>query len=223
MVLTNAIYFKGKWENQFDRSAPATAILHAGGWGEIKTPMMSREGGFRFFYSSQDAGRSKTSFQVAEIPYRGGELSMVVILPGKHDGLPALEANVSAESLTSWLSQAIDVKSVGLQIPKFRVETDVMKLKEPLQKLGMVDAFIDGVADFSGMGGAPGDLHVSAVEHKAFVDVNEEGTEAAAATAVIVRENSATTPFRADHPFLFLIRDVQHGTILFMGRVVNPK
>jgi serpin B len=224
MVLTNAIYFKGKWENQFDPKRTRDGDFTLADGTKIKTPMMHREGGFRHYYERSQPDWRNAVLQLAEIPYRGGELSMVIVLPGKHDGLPDLEARLTPDALTEWLRNAADVsKSMDLMIPKFRLETAVMKLKEPLGKLGMSSAFMDGVADFSGMAGSPGGMYIHDVVQKALVDVNEEGTEATAATAVVMRAESATTPFRADRPFLFLIRDVKHGTILFMGRVTDPR
>jgi serpin B len=222
MVLANAVYFKGEWENHFDPRWTHNADFTLADGTKVKTPMMHRQSGFRHYYESSETARHSAELQLAEVPYRGGELSMVIVLPGKHDGLPTLEKRINPNALAEWLKNAVEAgRLMELVLPKFRLETAVMKLKEPLQKLGMVDAF-DKRADFSAMGGTPGELHISAVEHQAFVDVNEMGTEAAAATSPIAKGGEAID-FRADRPFLFLIRDVRHGTILFMGRVVNPK
>jgi len=161
-------------------------------------------------------------FQLAELPYRGGELSMVLLLPGTHDGLPALEAKLSAKALAGWLDEAQDATENMICLPKFRIETEAMMLNKPLQQLGMVDAFDRDLANFRGLHTSPDRLFVNFVVQKAFVDVNEEGTEAAAATAVGITRTSASVGFVVDRPFLFLIRDTRHGTILFLGRVQKP-
>lgn len=125
---------------------------------------------------------------------------------------------MTAETLARWTGMLKEHVKQEVSLPRFRIETRYA-LVEPLVALGMRDAF--GNADFTGM--AEGDhTPIASVTHKAFVDVNEEGTEAAAATAVVRATSSYPPPFRAEHPFLFLIRDVKHGTILFMGRVMNP-
>ena len=220
MVLTNAIYFKGEWAEQFDpkltREAPFTLAD-----GTKKTvPMMHRTGGFRMYVEPSEKGFWEPKFQVAEIPYRGSDLSMVVILPGKHNGLPELERTVTPTSLAMWLTQTHDAAGSGLSLPKFRLEPDSELLNDPLKQMGMPTAFTPGHADFTGMATEPpGWIH--AVVHKAFVDVNEQGTEAAAATAVVIGRG-ARQEFRADRPFLFLIRDVKRDTILFMGRYETP-
>jgi serpin B len=223
MVLANAIYFKGEWQEKFNpkRTAPHTFTLADG--KTVEVPTMRREGGFkRHVEIATDAHRFEPEFQLAELPYKGGELSMVVLVPGKHDGLPALEAKLSAKALDGWLAKAQDAKDIDLFLPKFRIETDAMLLKEPLQKLGMRAAFDNGAADFTGMHTGTERLFVNSVVQKAFVDVNEEGTEAAAATAVEFQRISDRLPFAADRPFVFLIRDAKRGTILFMGRVMKP-
>ena len=226
MVLANAIYFKGKWEDPFDlkRTFPRPFTLADGTKSQV--PMMYRKGGFRHYMQPRPGLPREPEFQVAELPYKGGELSMVVLLPGKHDGLPALEAKLTAEALAGWLAKADDAKEMHIYLPKFRLETESMMLKEPLQQLGMTAAFDRNAADFTGLRSSKEQLYVDFVVQKAFVDVNEEGTEAAAATAVDMAANTskefARLDFRADHPFLFLIRDTRHGTILFMGRFQQP-
>jgi serpin B len=225
MVLANAVFFKGQWEKQFDRKMTRDTDFTLVDGAKIKVPLMYRKGGYRHYVERSKSGdfRAKPEFQVAEVPYKGSELSMVVVLPGSHDGLPAIEAKVTAEALTGWLAQAGEAKE-GLYLPKFQFQLS-LTLNGQLKSLGMVEAF-KPYADFSGMYSSSKGLFVSAVVHEAFVDVNEEGTEAAAATAVVmgkVVSDRVVYEFRADHPFLFLIRDVRHGTILFMGRVENPK
>jgi serpin B len=222
MVLANAIYFKGQWQEKFDPKDTRSQPFTLADGTQAPVPMMHREGGFKLYSESKPEGRWRPEFQVAELPYKGGELSMVILLPGKHDGLPALEAKVSVEALSTWLAKAQDARDADLSLPKFRLETAAMMLNEPLQKLGMKAAFDAAAADFTGLHTGAEQLFVSFVVQKAFVDVNEEGTEAAAATAVGVKQTAAKLGFVADHPFLFLIRDTKHGTILFMGRVLKP-
>ena len=214
LVLTNAIYFKGTWESQFTESATESAPFHTAPDTTVDTPMMCQT--HEFGYAEDD------TLQVIEMPYAGGDLSMVVLLPKAQDGLPALERSMTAERVDQWL-QGLRPRSVQVFLPRFKTTTE-FKLNEVLAHLGMRLAFDANAADFSGMTGTR-DLYISAVVHKAFVDVNEEGTEAAAATGVVMALKAMPMKppvFRADHPFLFLIRDSQSGTILFMGRIVNP-
>ena len=159
--------------------------------------------------------------QMLEMPYKGDDLSMVILLPRHNDGLDELEHRLSAEHLTNWLKQARPTM-VDVSLPRFRL-TQQFELGDTLAAMGMSTAF-SSAADFSGMDGRR-DLFFSAVVHKAFVDVNEEGTEAAAATAVVMRAMAVriSERFQADHPFIFLIRDKQSGSILFLGRVTNPQ
>jgi serpin B len=163
------------------------------------------------------------TLQALEMPYKGGELSMVVLLPRKVDGLPELEAWLSPERLTSLLSK-LPYREVITTVPRFKLEAG-FGLKPTLEAIGMKRAFSPEEADFSGIS-TKEKLYVSAVIHKAFVDVNETGTEAAAATAIgmgaLAARREPTPVFRADHPFLFVIRDMRSGAILFLGRVVNP-
>jgi serpin B len=218
MVLTNAIYFKGQWTEEFKKSTTHDAPFHLAGGGSVPVPLMSRTGEYRY----ADLG----NFQALEMPYRGGDLSMVVLLPRKPDGLPELEKRFTADNWTTWLGKLMSAE-VQVSIPRFKLEQRF----EPdvhLKALGLTAAYDPKVSDFSGMTTlANPELFISKVIHQAFVDVNEEGTEAAAATAVVVAQPaSARAParvFRADRPFLFLIRDTKHGTILFLGRVTNPK
>jgi len=224
-VLTNAIYFKGTWAEQFDKKATTNAPFTLPTGDQVQVPTMHRTDDFRY---AEGEG-----FQALELPYAGDDLSLVIFLPRQADGLPALEAGLSAENLESWMAGLRQGK-VRVALPRFTM-TSSFRLEEALKLLGMTDAFSGG-ANFSGMNGKrdlfisavihKADLFISAVIHKAFVDVNEEGTEAAAATAVVMMKSAAPrrpVVFRADHPFLFLIRDNRSGSILFLGRVVNPK
>jgi serpin B len=155
-------------------------------------------------------------FQALELPYQGGKLSMVVLLPSKAGGLAALEKTLDSKKLAKCLEQ-LRKEEVEVAFPRFKITFEI-ELTPALQALGMEDAFSPAAADFSGMTGKR-DLFLSNVVHKAFVEVNEEGTEAAAATGAVMTLTAMRPPrvFRADRPFLFFIRDCAKGTILFMG------
>ena len=214
LVLTNAIYFKGNWARQFEedktKEAPFTLIS-----GEkVNVPMMNQTAEFNYMETED--------FQGLELPYVDDELSMIILLPRKVDELSSLEEMLSLEKFSGWLGK-LGKRKVIVSVPKFRM-TSRFGLAGVLRSMGMMDAFSEK-ANFSGMNGKR-DLFISAVVHKAYVDVNEEGTEAAAATAVVMRVTSVEPEripvFRADHPFLFLIRDNKSGSILFIGRTMNP-
>lgn len=147
---------------------------------------------------------------------------MLILLPNRIDGLAALEAQLTSQVLKNW-TQQLWPREVQIFLPRFKIEA-AFQLNDALKTLGMTDAFDQNLANFAGMDGSAM-LNISAVLHKAFVEVNEEGTEAAAATAVLMAKMSMPLPppvFRADHPFLFLIRENSTGSILFLGRVVDP-
>lgn len=215
LVLTNAIYFKGNWARQFKKDQTKDAPFTLADGSEIQTSMMNQTG--EFGYMEND------TFQGLELPYVKDELSMIILLPKDSDGLAELEKTLTPENLSQWLNRLYR-REVVVGVPKFKATTQ-FSLASVLESMGMKDAFSEK-ADFSGMDGKK-DLFISAVIHKAYVDVNEEGTEAAAATGVTMKLTSlgpSETPvFRADHPFLFLIRDSHSAGILFLGRVVNPK
>ena len=212
LVLVNAIYFKGDWASQFDPSLTSDAPFWVTPDTQVQAPMMSQVHGFG--YGEGDG------LQVLELAYAGDDLSMVVLLPREIDGLADLEERLTVENLDRW-TKHLWQSEVQVSLPKFEI-TFPASLSGILTSMGMVDAF--GDADFSGMDGTKL-LQIAAVLHKAFVAVNEEGTEAAAATAVIMQLMALPSPppvFRADHPFVFLIRENSTGSILFLGRVVNP-
>ncbi len=214
LVLTNAIYFKGLWLLPFDPEQTAEQDFWVSAEEKKPVPMMHGK--------KQFACAETNGCQVLELPYEGGELSMVVLVPRRRDGLAALEKELTAEKLNAWLSK-LRRREVDLYLPRFKV-TSKFSMRPVLESLGMTDAFSPTAADLSGMNGRR-DLFVTAVLHKAYVDVNEEGTEAAAATGVVVGITAAPLEpvvFRADHPFLFLIRHGPSGAILFMGRVSQP-
>jgi serpin B len=219
LVITNAVYFKGTWVKQFDANETREETFRVGPDKTVPVPMMHR--------TDEDAvyGYTETdTLQVLEMPYAhesGSELAMLVLLP-VGDNLTAAEEVLDAEKIAD-LRQSLVRERVNVSFPKFTLDTDY-SLPGTLAAMGMPTAFSMD-ADFSGMDGTE-NLFVSGVVHKAFVDVNEEGTEAAAATGVVVGIKSArpeTVPvFRADHPFVFLITEKDSGTVLFVGRVVNP-
>jgi serpin B len=216
LVLINAIYFKGIWASQFEARLTENEPFHMSLEKSVTAPLMRQTHDFRYAESP--------GLQVLELPYAGGDLSMLVLLPSMVDGLGDLEAGLTAENLTSWTANLKSHK-VAVFLPKFK-STSEFKLAGTLAALGMSDVF-SGRADFSGMDGRK-DLFISDVIHKAFVEVNEEGTEAAAATAIVMVGSAAPSNlrpipvFRADHPFLFLIRDNRNGSVLFLGRVTDP-
>jgi serpin B len=214
LVLTNAIYFKGKWKSQFKKCRTKKNPFWLSANKSVEVPMMTQKRQFRYM--------GNDSLQILEMPYVGSYLAMVVLLPRKVDGLAQLEADLNVENLHMWLSH-FRKREVSVFLPKFKM-TSQFRLSETLASMGMPDAF-GGNADFSGINGKR-DLFISAVIHKAFVDVTEEGTEAAAATAGVISLTSAPSKppptFRADHPFLFLIHDNRSGSIIFIGRIVNP-
>jgi serpin B len=215
LVLTNAIYFKGNWARQFKKDQTKDAPFTLADGSKIQAPMMNQTAEFRYMETE--------TFQGLELPYVKDELSMIILLPKAVDGLDELEESLTVENLSQWLGKLFR-REVVVSVPKFKA-TSQFSLASTLALMGMKDAFTSA-ADFSGMDGKK-DLFISAVIHKAYVDVNEEGTEAAAATGVTMRLTSLgpneTPVFRADHSFVFLIRDNQTGGILFLGRLMNPK
>jgi serpin B len=208
LVLANAIYFKGTWKVEFDVKKTELAPFHRLDGSQVKVPMMNVKE--HFLYTEG------MDFQAIELPYTGDALSMVILLP-REGMFEDFEAHLSIERLDAILAQLCSEK-VQLAMPKFEL-TSEFSLADTLAELGMPDAFT-GAADFSGMDGTR-DLFIGHVAHKAYVSVNEEGTEAAAATGVSMVP-SAPMFMTVDRPFIFLIRDIETGTILFMGRVMDP-
>jgi serpin B len=217
LILTNAIYFKGNWARQFDKKDTTEMPFKLNSSKSVMVPMMLKKKEM-FKYGEN------TKLQILELPYQGNDLSMVVLLPREIDGIRSLENELSTDTLNMWLNN-LHKQEVEIYLPKFKSEYE-MSLTAHLKDMGMKSAFTPGVADFSGMDGTKS-LYISDVLHKAFVNVDEEGTEAAAATAVVVYPTAFVERripvFRADHPFMFLIRDNSTGSILFMGRISNPK
>ena len=223
LVLTNAVYFLGRWTSEFsaNNTHPRPFHLHEG--AAVKVPTMSQED--RFGYAEDD------TVQVLEMRYRGGDLAMTIVLPKSKDGLGDLEQRLSIENIDTWIS-SLGNETVWVMLPKFEIDpTNPIALSKRLEALGMPLAFDRFRADFTGMANPPDPkdrLCIAEVFHKTFVKVDEKGTEAAAATAVSMDklEDAIADPpktFHADHPFLFFIRDLRSHSILFMGRVADPR
>lgn len=214
LVLVNAIYFKADWETPFEAEATREAPFYLLDGSQITVPMMSADlHGIRYARGA--------NYQVIELPYRGGTAVMDILLPEEGQ----FESFAAALNVEQWnlILGSLQVEDVQLHFPKFHF-TSAFELSDVLASLGMKDAFDPDQADFSGMDGSR-DLYIGRVLHKAFVAVDEKGTEAAAATAVVMRLTAAMPPstvVTVDRPFLFLIRDLSSGQILFFGQVLNP-
>jgi len=215
LVLTNAIYFKGNWETQFPKGNTKEAEFRASVDKKVRVPMMFI-GGRKFNYAENEA------LQLLELPYAGNELSMLILLP--RNELSEVEPYLKADKIQD-LMKDMRQEEVDVYLPRFKFETKYLMGGEKgiLGRMGMPTAFSEMRADFSGMTGKP-DLYITEVVHQAFVEVNEEGTEAAAATGVIMGVKAVLIKkvFRADHPFIFFILEKRTGTILFFGRVIDP-
>lgn len=215
LVLSSAVYFYGKWEHPFQPNQTRLAPFKLGNGSTVETSFMKQTG--RFGYAETPTA------QILEMKYAGTGLALDVLLPKPGSSLRDLEGRLTEDHLAGWLAELSD-RNVEVLIPKFRVESQ-FSLREMLSRMGMGRAFT-GSADFSGIDGRR-DLALSNVLHKALVDVSEEGTEAAAATGSAVALVRMVVPehtvFRADHPYVFLIRDAQSGLVLFAGRLTNPK
>jgi serine protease inhibitor len=255
MVVTNAVYFKGQWDEPFaaaqTRAEPFT--LADGTKTDCRLMLDHHRGGVPYAAFNPDgtpfatpqrvakdeAARGPTypgegGFTMIELPYKGRELAMLVIAPRSPAGLPALEARLTADNLATW-TKALAARTVDTGLPRFRMESE-FGLGETLKAMGMRRAFSADDADFSGLTDSADPAHrlcIGAVRHKSWVEVTEKGTEAAAATAVMMAPTSAmrreeeTVPFipvfRADRPFVFVIRDTRTGLVLFVGRCTRPE
>ncbi|KAM9337508.1 leukocyte elastase inhibitor-like isoform 3-T3 [Symphorus nematophorus] len=222
LVLVNAIYFKGNWNKQFKESATRDAQFRLNKNDTKPVRMMHQKSKFPLTYIPE------ANCQILEMPYKGKELSMLIFLPmdieDSTTGLEKLEEQLTYENFVEWTRpDMMDDIEVQVGLPRFKME-ETYDMKNVLISMGMVDAFDMAMSDFSGMSPA-NDLVLSKVVHKAFVEVNEEGTEAAAATAAVVTLRSAMLPatFIADHPFLFFIRHNPSKSILFAGRYCSPQ
>eukprot|EP00794_Sanderia_malayensis_P011124 gene11124-12295_t len=221
-VITNAIYFKGKWskpfEKKFTRDSSFNAVSKSGDLKAKQVPTMFRNG--QFFTS----GLIPTApYQLLELPYMGDELSMMIILPRDANQMKTIEKTERAyDEFNLMLQELYEFPKARLDVflPKFKA-TSSLNLKDQLTKMGMRDVFNPSKADLSGITGYRG-MYVSAAVHKAFISVDEEGTEAAAATGINIALSSLPFQFKVDKPFLYIIRHRKTGTILFMGRIVDP-
>ena len=222
LALANAIYFLGDWQEPFEKHAtqPMPFLVSAEKRKDVAT--MHRTGRLRI--------AQKDGLKALELPYKGGTMSMLVMLPDRVDGIAALEESLTIERLDA-IVKSLSPTRVFVALPRFEVDpSSALALGETLRSMGMGRAFDPERADFTGIANPPDRrdrLAISDVFHKAFVKVDEKGTEAAAATAVMMRPTSARieeppVEFKADHPFLFLIRDHASGMVLFMGRIADP-
>lgn len=215
LVLTNAVYFYGLWELPFnpDITRKREFILHSG--EEVQAPFMHKTDDFSYMETDQ--------LQLLELPYKEKKMGMVIILPAEEKSILEIEQQLSWEYLEELLAE-LSVMEVRTSIPRFTIRSQ-FGIRPVLENMGMKKVFQPGKADLSGMdGGYRDDLHISSVVHQAFVEVTEEGTEAAAATGITVGVTSYMPPkvFHANRPFLFFIRDLEEGSILFWGRLMNP-
>ena len=213
LVLSNAIYFNATWMNPFSEEATQDGAFHLLDGRTVTVPMMQQSAHLGY-------GEGQ-GYQLVELPYVGGEMSMVILLPAEGE-FEAFAESLDAQALAAML-EGTEPTQVALALPRFEYEAS-LQLKDALTRLGMVQAFDITTADFSGLTGQP-DLFIDDVYHKAFVAVDEKGTEAAAATAVVMQLKAMPAQpkeMRVDRPFIFLIRDVQTGAILFLGHVANP-
>jgi serpin B len=223
LALVNAIYFLGDWQQPFKKEATSPLAFFTSATGKKDVPTMRAVERFRF--------AQKDGWKALELPYKGGDLSMLLVLPDRVDGLSALEASLTAPGLDAIVT-ALASTRVAVALPKFEVDPPgSLPLGDVLQQMGMAAAFDRQKADFTAIANPPDPrdrLVIGQVFHKAFVKVDEKGTEAAAATAVMMERAGAAPPmekpaeFKADHPFLFFVRDHASGMVLFMGRVADP-
>lgn len=224
LVLCNAIYFKGKWQHQFKVSDTQPAPFHVTTNETVTVPMMHQKEHFKALFSEQDP------VDVLELPYSGKDLSMIILLPRidypppdvENPGLADLEQRLTIKNLHSWLVELdhSDLHETWVMLPRFTT-CQSYDLVKNLKSLGMPSAFDENTANFSGMDGTT-NLSISEVIHKAFVKVDESGTEAAATSVEMVKTMGMAERFIVDHPFLFVIRDNGSGSILFIGRIVDP-
>jgi serine protease inhibitor len=214
LVLVNTLYFKGTWQQPFLKAATSPADFQIAPGKTVSAPFMRQTHSHGYVETADE--------QILELPYFGGDYAMLVVLPRSVDGLARLEESLTPARIDTWVGK-LARRKLAVEIPKLKLSSKV-DLSKDLASLGMPTAF-SSTADFSGIDGKR-DLFISAVVHQAVVNVDEEGTEAAAATGVVMKrlavKQEPIPSFRADHPFLYLIRDIKTGSVLFLGRVVDP-
>jgi serpin B len=213
-MLCSAVYFKGDWAAQFKRTATAPARFLVGPEQTVTASMMH--------LASEFVTAQTDTLNLLELPYVGNGLSMILLLPVDYAGLPALEQQFTPDNLRTWLQSLKGEKpqSILVSLPRFKVSQS-FDLSRALKGMGMPSLLSERDSDLSGMSARKG-LFVSEIAHEATIDVDEQGTEAAAANAVRVKGRSKPLAFAADHPFLYLIVEKRTGSILFLGRVVDP-
>lgn len=215
LALVNAIYLKAGWSQPFEVEHTEAALFFVDATSTVRVPMMQQTAYFPYFEDKK--------VQVLELPYKGDTTSMILVLPKAKNGLAAVEKSMTTRSFGNYVRQVSKrTQNIAVSLPKFSI-TSQFELKKKLSALGMKDIFSPGTANLSGIDGTR-NLFVSNVIHKTYIHVDEEGTEAAGATAVIIGRTGFVEPvlFRADHPFLFVIYHKATKSILFMGRVITP-
>jgi len=217
MILVNAIYFKGSWTHPFKEANTRKSQFYIGTKTSVDIDMMHLTGDKKLRSGMFD----ELDCKLVELPYGDKKMSMTILLPNKRDGLSALEAKLTPELLAMAVKHLSGRFMLRLALPKFRLEYE-FTVNGVLQALGMNNVFIEVKADLSGLDGTK-NLYISQVIHKAFIDVNELGTEAAAATGIGIELMSMPMPLEVncDHPFMFIIKDIS-GSVLFMGRFMKP-
>lgn len=219
LVISNATYFKSSWKNEFDPSDTKNDVFSLSNGNEIKVPMMRQKKDFRYSVSDD--------VKIVELPYKGGEIVMTIILPCDSKKFADFEKKLSLSELED-LINGLELGEVELYMPKFKTEYDC-SAKKVMQKLGVIDAFIMGKANLKGIAdvvGAP--LFLSEIVHKSYIDVNEKGTEAAAVTALVetgsdLLKRKKPVKIKVNRPFVYFIRDRKTGAIIFMGRLMMPE
>ena len=216
MFLINAIYFKGTWTYQFDSTKTVLEPFAVPGTGSKNVPMMNQERNFLYYQNA--------ALQMVDLPYGNGDYRMTVVLPAAGTDIDAFVASMNPTQWSSWID-GLDSAKVKLSLPRFTLQCN-FDLKDPLSTMGMSIAFSFLTADFTRISDIPG-LYISAVKHKTYIKVGEEGTEAAAVTSVEIVAETVLPPdgsvtMDVNHPFIFAIRDAVSGTLIFVGKVINP-